>query len=150
MNENTGALAYMLAHTRRGPYYLGTAADIKAIQDVVRDNSFYREYAGEKNFYDPVALVWYEEYATLAAASRRAAQIRNWPLRWQRQLIESTNPQWWEQTAIAVSLPKDWWYAVPEIAPTEPPPRPEPTQNPILVLPDDPIERARLIAMLQS
>lgn len=109
---------YLLAHIRRGPYYLNVASDHDAIQRRVTTLLRRRQHlCGEDAVLDPAVLVWHEVCESEAAAGVRKSDILAWPQRWQRRLIESQNPDWLEQSALLTETPFNHYYIVPETTP---------------------------------
>lgn len=109
---------YLLAHLRRGPYYIDVASDHDAIEQRVKTLLRQRQnMCGDGPVLDPAMLVWHEVCDSEAAARARAAEIRAWPQRWQRRLIESQNPHWLEQGGLLMGMPFNCYRIVPETTP---------------------------------
>ena len=107
---------YIFTNARCGPYRIGIAAGIKAIDN---QRSKYRRESCGVNPPEPRDIflsVWYEECINEFAAQKRADEISLMPYPWQRRLIESLNPQWLDYSGLGMGLPHDWLYVVPEIA----------------------------------
>ncbi|ALN88849.1 hypothetical protein LC55x_5603 [Lysobacter capsici] len=64
----------------------------------VKQTHFKWTCAADDIYLAAFCLVWFERMQTRSAALARAAEIRRWPHRWQRRLIESVNPDWWERS----------------------------------------------------
>lgn len=109
-------MVYLLADQRRGPYVVGVGGQLDDVVQEVRELHFKRECRAGDRFLAPFCLVWVERFATHADASERAAQIRAWPHRWQRRLIESVNLDWWEWSQTEYGFPRIFWQSIPEIA----------------------------------
>ncbi|KRB07832.1 hypothetical protein [Lysobacter sp. Root690] len=115
----TPYMVYFLADLRTGPYVIGVGG-LRA--DVMREvkETTRRICAADDSYLPAFCLVWFERMPTHSGARARAAQIRRWPHRWQRRLIESVNPDWWERSQMETGFPREFWQAVPE---TLPPPK---------------------------
>lgn len=117
MSEPARPAAYILAHIRRGPYYVDVASSVDAIMSRRQAINQERIRSGENNMTDPVMAVWFECFDTIEQARARAEQVRALPRPWQRRLIENMNPEWWDQADLHLGLPLDLCYQVPETTP---------------------------------
>ena len=124
-------IAYMLAHLRRGPYYAGIAPDLWTLEARVSMLMYQRSQSSGMDHYDPALPVWLETHVDEQAARERIAQIQGWPLRWQRRLIESANPDWLNVCDVALRIHEDFSHAVPETLPCPPRVQPRPPRDPI-------------------
>lgn len=107
-------MVYMLADQRVGPYVIGVGGLLDEVMREVKDVHFKRTCAaGDPNLF-PFCLVWLERMDTLSAALERAAEIQKWPHRWQRRLVESSNPEWWEWSQTESDYPRSFWQSIPE------------------------------------
>lgn len=112
-------LAYLLATTRRDQYYLDVAPHLQAIKDqACLLNRVRGHRIGLEALWDWSVLVWHQSCGNEAAAQSRIAEIRAWPHRWQRRLIESENPYWLDQSLLLATWPVAEWWVVPETMPT--------------------------------
>lgn len=123
MNEFERPVAYMLAHIRRGPYYIDAAPSMGDLLGRRSTINKERIRAGENNMTDPVMAVWFEFFEDLKAAQARAEEVRALPQPWQRRLIEAMNPEWWDQADLHQGLPLDFCFQVPETTPKTVPTR---------------------------
>jgi putative endonuclease len=46
--------------------------------------------------YGAQGLVWYEEHSDIRDAIQREKSLKRWPRQWKIDLIEKTNPEWFE------------------------------------------------------
>jgi predicted GIY-YIG superfamily endonuclease len=107
-------MVYLLADQRAGPYVVGVGGELAEVVREVREVHFQRECrTGDRTLF-PFCLVWLERTQTHAAACERAAQIRSWPHRWQRRLVESVNPDWREWSQTECGFPRAFWQCIPE------------------------------------
>lgn len=113
-DSGASRLVYLLAHRRSGPYLIGVGRDLDDVGQQVREIQLARAKSGEQQIRDHYWLVWYEREATYAKACARMAQLRRWPLSWQRRLIESMNPDWLEQSQLALGVAPELWNRVHE------------------------------------
>ncbi|WP_152670223.1 GIY-YIG nuclease family protein [Lysobacter capsici] len=91
-------MVYLLADQRAGPYVIGVGGLLADVMQEVKATHFKRTCAANDIYLAAFCLVWFERMQTRSAALARAAEIRRWPHRWQRRLIESVNPDWWERS----------------------------------------------------
>lgn len=113
-------MVYLLADQRAGPYVIGVGGLLADVMREVKQTHFERTRAADDIRLAAFYLAWFERMPTRAAALARAAEIRHWPHRWQRRLIESVNPHWWEQSQMETGFPREFWGTIPE---TIPPPK---------------------------
>lgn len=118
MNVSTAPyMVYLLADQRAGPYVIGVGGLLEDVMREIKQTHFERTCAADDPRLAAFCLVWFERMQTQSAALARAAEIRRWPHRWQRRLIESVNPDWWEQSQRETGFPREFWQAIPETAP---------------------------------
>lgn len=106
-------VAYMLAYARNQTYYVDAAVTLGEAYLFSRQLIHDRLARGE-TIREVSTLVWFEEHPTLEAAKARAAELRRWPLRWQRRLIDQMNPEWVCLMDVIEKLPADFMHPVPE------------------------------------
>ncbi len=70
LETSPGPLAYLLAHTRRGPYYFGTVVSVNGAASISSGINQFLKSNGEQDIWDPAALVWFEDCGTTQAATR--------------------------------------------------------------------------------
>ncbi|MGO1069688.1 hypothetical protein [Lysobacter sp. CA199] len=109
-------MAYLLADQRVGPYVVGVGGLLADVMREVKETHFKRTCAADDIYLAAFCLVWYEPMQTMEATRRRAAEIRRWPHRWQRRLVESVNPDWWERSQMESDYPRAFWQSIPEVA----------------------------------
>lgn len=109
-------MVYLLADQRAGPYVVGIGGLLDEVMREVRETHRKRVATSGDRDLAAFCLVWYERMETSAEARTRAAEIRRWPHRWQRRLIESVNPDWWEQSQMESGFPRSFWQCIPEKA----------------------------------
>ncbi|PBB16396.1 GIY-YIG nuclease family protein [Mesorhizobium sp. WSM4313] len=83
---------YMTASQKGGTIYIGVTNDLaRRIPEHKngQDSSFASRYGVQR-------LVWYEEYFDIADAIQRETSLKRWPRRWKIELIEKSNPEWFE------------------------------------------------------
>ncbi|MER8761200.1 MULTISPECIES: hypothetical protein [unclassified Mesorhizobium] len=51
---------------------------------------------GEVGFVKYIIAVWYEEHFDIRDAIQRENSLKRWPRQWKIELIEKTNPEWFE------------------------------------------------------
>jgi putative endonuclease len=107
---------YIMTNARCGPYHLGIAKEIIAIDN--QRARYRRESCGinPPELRDVFFSVWYEECINEFAAQKRADEISLMPYSWQRGLIESVNPQWIDFAGLGAGLPYEYINVLPEIA----------------------------------
>ncbi|MBT2746630.1 MULTISPECIES: hypothetical protein [unclassified Lysobacter] len=110
-------MACLLADQRAGPYVVGVGGLLADVMREVKETHFKRACAADDHGLAAFCLVWYEQMETHDAARMRAAEIRNWPHRWQRRLVESVNPDWWERSQMESGFSRAFWQAIPEKVP---------------------------------
>jgi putative endonuclease len=84
------AFVYLLASKPFGTLYIGSTSDL--IRRVWEHK--IRAVPGFTAKYGVDRLVWFEEHESLAAATRRERQIKEWKRAWKIELIERGNPHW--------------------------------------------------------
>ncbi|HKX79598.1 MAG TPA: hypothetical protein VJM34_13855 [Novosphingobium sp.] len=107
-------MVYLLADQRRGPYVVGVGGLFDDVMLEVRETHRKRVAASGDRHLAAFCLVWYERMETYTEARTRAAEIRRWPYRWQRRLVESVNPDWWERSQMESGFPREFWQSIPE------------------------------------
>ena len=83
---------YMTASQKGGTIYIGVTNDLaRRIPEHKngQGSSFASRYSVQR-------LVWYEEYFDIADAIQRETSLKRWPRRWKIELIEKSNPEWFE------------------------------------------------------
>lgn len=83
---------YILASDRNGTLYVGVTNDLYTRVTEHREGlvpGFTRRYGVKR-------LVYFEEYSDIEAAIAREKSIKRWRRAWKLQLVEQTNPQWWD------------------------------------------------------
>ena len=92
MREIRAPAVYILANRRRGTLYVGVTSDLcsRVLQ--------HREgrVAGFTKTYGLKTLVWFENHDMMESAIRREKQIKEWSRVWKIELIEKTNPDWFD------------------------------------------------------
>ena len=81
---------YLLASRRNGTLYVGVTNDlVRRVHEHKNDlvEGFTRRYGVH-------LLVWFESTPSVAAATHKEKQIKNWKREWKVALIEKTNPDW--------------------------------------------------------
>lgn len=108
-------LVALLASVRHGPFFIEVAPDIETLERLRQDRRNALSAAGETRVHRLVEfVVWHEGYADEAAAWARAAELRTWPVRLQRALVETTNPQWVDLGGVGIGFPTPWLHTIPE------------------------------------
>ncbi|EAV40570.1 hypothetical protein SIAM614_16777 [Stappia aggregata IAM 12614] len=83
---------YMLASRKNGTLYTGVTNDLT--------RRIYEHETGQGSKfaarYGAVRLVWYEEHPVAPQAIAREKAIKTWPRKWKIELIEETNPEWFD------------------------------------------------------
>lgn len=123
MQSPDGPVAYILAYARNQTYYVDAATCVREAHLFSRRLIQERQARGEV-IREAAVLVWFEQCPTLEEAQARAGQVRQWPLRWQRRLVEQLNPQWVCLIDLMDGLPNEYLFPVPEAPPR--PGRPPP------------------------
>jgi len=83
---------YILASKRNGALYLGVTSNLR--QRVWHHKNDLVD--GFTKRYQVYMLVWYELHGTMQSAIPREKAIKEWKRAWKLELIEKTNPQWWD------------------------------------------------------
>ena len=109
-------MVYLLADQRCGPYVVCVGGLLDQVMQEVRETHRKRVAASGGRSLAAFCLVWYERVGTYEEARTRAAELRRWPHRWQRRLIESVNPDWWERSQMESGFPRSFWQCIPENA----------------------------------
>ena len=97
MRQGALAAVYILTNERRTVLYTGVTSDL------ARRLWEHRTHRDPKSFasrYHCTRLVFYEVTTDIRAAIAREKQIKNWHRAWKIRLIESTNPDWLDLSAI--------------------------------------------------
>ncbi len=89
------AYVYILANQKRGTLYIGVTSDL------VRRLQQHRQklFEGFTSRYDVIRLVWYVHGEDIAAAIALEKKIKNRGRQWKIDLIEKTNPDWFDLAA---------------------------------------------------
>ncbi|RWE97373.1 MAG: GIY-YIG nuclease family protein [Mesorhizobium sp.] len=84
--------AYMTASQKRGTIYIGVTNDLG------RRMPEHKSGQGSRftSRYGVQRLVWYEEHFDIRDAIQREKSLKRWPRQWKIDLIEKTNPEWFE------------------------------------------------------
>ncbi|NVK33382.1 MAG: GIY-YIG nuclease family protein [Rhodobacteraceae bacterium] len=87
-----GFWVYILAGHKNGTLYTGVT------NDLTRRLYEHKSGTGSKfaRRYKVSRLVWYEEHATASEAIAREKSIKSWSRAWKIELIEATNPEWFD------------------------------------------------------
>ena len=86
------AAVYILANKGNGTLYTGAISNLT--QRIWQHR--HGEVSGFASKYNVDRLVWYELHDTMEAAITRAKNIKEWKRSWQRELIEASNPGWYD------------------------------------------------------
>ncbi|MBZ9868872.1 GIY-YIG nuclease family protein [Mesorhizobium sp. CA15] len=83
---------YMTASQKGGTIYIGVTNDLarRIPEHKNGQGSSFASRCGVQR------LVWYEEYFDIADAIQRETSLKRWPRRWKIELIEKSNPEWFE------------------------------------------------------
>ena len=83
---------YMTASSKRGTIYIGVSNSLG------RRIPEHKEGTGSKftSRYGVQRMVWYEEFFDIRDAIQREKSLKRWPRQWKIELIEKTNPEWFE------------------------------------------------------
>ncbi|TPI45263.1 GIY-YIG nuclease family protein [Mesorhizobium sp. B2-9-1] len=82
---------YMTASQKGGTIYIGVTNDLAR-----RIPSTRPARLGFASRYGVQRLVWYKEFFDIADAIQRETPLKRWPRRWKVELIEKSNPEWFE------------------------------------------------------
>lgn len=90
VNEDRLTATYMLASSKHGTLYLGSALDL--IQRICEHRSgngsrFVSKYGVNR-------LVWFQPFMLVAEARDREYEMKKWRREWKINLIERENPDW--------------------------------------------------------
>ena len=89
---NRQSAAYILASKRNGTLYVGVTSDlIKRVWE--HKNNVVKGFTER---YSVHQLVWYELHETMESAIRKEKMLKNWKRAWKLELIERSNPNWWD------------------------------------------------------
>jgi putative endonuclease len=88
-----GGYVYMMASQKRGTIYIGVTADLS---QRVWDHKNKINKRGFTSKYGVLRLVWYEVHDDIRDAIQREKSLKRWYRRWKIDLIEKTNPEWYE------------------------------------------------------
>jgi len=83
---------YMTASQKRGTIYIGVTNDLGRRMPEHKSG----QGAGFTSRYGVQRLVWYEEFFDITDAIQREKSLKRWPRQWKIELIEKTNPEWFE------------------------------------------------------
>jgi len=83
---------YMTASQKRGTIYIGVTNDIgrRVFEHKSGTGSRFTSRYGVQRF------VWFEEHFDIRDAIQREKSLKRWPRQWKIELIEKTNPEWFE------------------------------------------------------
>lgn len=83
---------YMTASSKRGTIYIGVTNSLG------RRMPEHKSGMGSRftSRYGVQRLVWYEEHFDIRDAIQREKSLKRWPRQWKIELIETTNPEWFE------------------------------------------------------
>lgn len=91
MNEKH-FFVYIMASKRYGTLYTGVSSNLpkraSEHKDKIRD--------GFTSKYNVKMLVYYEQFGSVEQAIIREKQIKNWHRAWKIELIEKSNPNWYD------------------------------------------------------
>ena len=83
---------YILANERNGTLYIGVTSNLSQRITQHREN----QVPGFSNKYHAHILVWYQFFETMIAAIEAEKKLKKWNRKWKVQLIEKTNPYWYD------------------------------------------------------
>lgn len=83
---------YILASRKNGTLYIGVT---NAMANRVWQHREGRVPGFTKTF-RVKRLVHYEQYASVRDAIQREKNLKHWPRRWKVELIEKSNPEWFD------------------------------------------------------
>ena len=86
------AYVYILASRKRGTLYIGVTRDL--IRRVYEHKAGF--VPGFTRQYDVKLLVWYQQCDSIISAIQREKQMKAWRRDWKIELVEKTNPYWYE------------------------------------------------------
>ncbi len=86
------AYVYILASRKRGTLYIGVTRDL--IRRVYEHKSGFVH--GFTRQYDVKQLVWYQQCESIISAIQREKQMKAWKRDWKIELVEKTNPRWYD------------------------------------------------------
>jgi putative endonuclease len=83
---------YMTASQKRGTIYIGVTNDIgrRVFEHKSGVGSRFTSRYGVRR------LVWFEEHFDIRDAIQREKSLKRWPRQWKIELIEKSNPEWFE------------------------------------------------------
>ncbi|TPL38925.1 GIY-YIG nuclease family protein [Mesorhizobium sp. B2-4-6] len=83
---------YMTASQKGGTIYIGVTNDLARRMPehkTGQGSTFTSRYGVQR-------LVWYEEHFDITDAIQRETSLKRWPRQWKVELIEKSNPEWFE------------------------------------------------------
>ena len=85
---------YILANRKNGTLYTGVTSDL------VRRMDQHKSGAGSAFAakYGCKTLVWFERFNDINDAIHREKRIKEWKRQWKINLIEESNPDWFDRT----------------------------------------------------
>jgi putative endonuclease len=95
---NKRPAVYILASKRNGTLYIGVTSDL--VKRVWEHNSNVVE--GFTKRYGVHRLVWYELHENMDSVIQREKQLKAWKRQWKLELIEDTNPNWFDLYPIII------------------------------------------------
>lgn len=90
MREEVSAWTYILASTRNGTLYTGSARVLVTRIQQHREG----QVPGFTRKYGVTSLVWFEAHEHVGAAYKREQLVKRWRREWKLALIEKMNPRW--------------------------------------------------------
>ena len=83
---------YILASQNNGTLYVGVTSDLN--KRVWEHKNNITE--GFTKRYGVHTLVWYEIHESMESAILREKELKKWKRQWKLDLINETNPEWWD------------------------------------------------------
>ena len=83
---------YLLASHKNGTLYTGVTSNL--VQRIWQHKNDQTD--GFAKRYGVHLLVWYEMHDAMESAIAREKAIKEWKRAWKLELIEATNPQWFD------------------------------------------------------
>lgn len=100
-----GGWIYLLASEQHGTLYCGVTTDL--LRRVRMHKAGIASHYTRK--YRVTSLVWYEQHASVLAASSHSDMIRHRSRQWKLDLIDQTNPEWldlFNVLAVLTNIPR--------------------------------------------
>ncbi|MBI1327263.1 MAG: GIY-YIG nuclease family protein [Alphaproteobacteria bacterium] len=87
-----GGHVYIIASKRYGTLYTGVTSDLKK-RIYEHKNELFEGFSKTHRIKN---LVYYEPHETIESAILREKQIKEWKRAWKIELIEKSNPYWYD------------------------------------------------------